>query len=89
MQSKAMTHQEFLSFEEEEPPDVAPPSSIRWNWWDPWPIGLTPKQECLLQVKRDMRALQECDQDERGFFIERLAAFRQLIKQLAEAEQRS
>jgi hypothetical protein len=55
-----------------------------WNWWDPWPDGLSDRQQMILQIRRDLRALEECeecDEDERDFFAQRIAGFRALLKQ--------
>ncbi len=58
-----------------------PPSGPSWQWHDAWPDGLTHRQYLIMQIARDMRALdEELDDDMKAFFAERIAAYQDAAK---------
>lgn len=62
------------------PVPVVESNTYDWNWWDPWPAGLTQREYATLQIKRDLRAIAEGEEDDTFLFRDRVAAFRGWIQ---------
>lgn len=82
--------QAFFNFDDEEPPASPPPvrapapvQKVTWEWWDPWPEGLSKREQARYQIARDMRAFAEEDDPEMQlFFADRIASFQEWIKEM-------
>lgn len=85
-----MMKQDLFDWEAAEEP-ISKPTPVsseiqvesKWEWWDPWPEGLTVREQYMRQVGRDRRALEEChEESERQFFLARIVAYCQSIKDM-------
>jgi hypothetical protein len=68
--------QTSLFDEPTDEPVASGPRVYTWNWWDPWPAGLSERDRQMRQIGRDLRAIEECDADERPFFEARVAVYK-------------
>jgi hypothetical protein len=60
---------------------LATSSKYGWEWWDPWPADISVKDQYLLQIKRDMRGVEECEEeDERVFLQQRIESYRETLR---------
>ena len=64
-------------------PEPARPYVTTWDWWTPWPDNLSVRNQLLYQIRRDMRAFAEEEDDWwRLFFADRIALFQEEVKRL-------
>lgn len=75
-----MSEQTFFDLGEPEELPAPAARTYGWNWWDAWPNELSEREQMIWQVRRDLRALEECDEDEQEFFASRIAAFKELLQ---------
>lgn len=80
-----MAEQDLFNFDDDTESQSEPPAAPKysWNWWDPWPDGLTDRQYLILQIARDMRALEEeTDPEYEDFYALRILAYREDVKKM-------
>lgn len=69
--------QDLFNFDEDE----APQKTYSWTWDDPLPEGLTERQYAVLEIKRELRHLEEAPADQHPYFAERVEKMRQAFKE--------
>ena len=67
--------QDTFAFDDEDHQTANP--TYDWNWWDPWPEGLSHQAYLILQLRRDLRAIEDAyTEEEREFFKRRVVMYR-------------
>lgn len=82
--------QDIFTFGEPEPaaPEVVLPA-YDWDFYDPWPLGLSHQAYLILQIRRDLRARDEVQEEwQREFFEGRIVQYRDTYNANKAAEPR-